>query len=132
MIKHQSREGVELILNNGGDATLKCRNENTSLHLSVVANNFDITANILRRNPELVNCQNCNGDTPLTFAVSGNSFALAQILIEHDADPDIKNNSGHSGRTLALTSKNDSMRSLFENIGGGLIDNERYSGGGRR
>ena len=69
-------------------------NGETSLHFAVrAAKSLDLTKLLLESDAE-VNARTSAGDTPLQFAVSGGEAKLADLLLDHGADPELRNDTG--------------------------------------
>ena len=113
LIKHQSREGVVLLDQYGCDFAMTFHNDNTALHLATVANNLDIVSFIVAANPELVDRMNGGGDSPLSLAVGGNSYAICKLLLECGADKMRENDKGLSAYSMAVDRGCDRLVELF-------------------
>lgn len=63
-----------------------------------------------------VNAQDMHGNTPLHLAVRVNRFEIAEILIQHKANPILKNNEGKSALELAneMQADNEEILAMIE------------------
>ena len=96
--KRKSLFLIEHFLEQGADVTVTDAEGNTALMLAAL--NTHITASeALMNYPELINHQNCEGDTALHMALhahEGENMATAYMLMQKGADIHIKNQKGES------------------------------------
>ena len=66
--------------------------------ICVAAKNGDLQSvlALLRENPDLVSSKDPSGLTPLDYAVFGNQKYVAELLLEHHADPNARDNPGNT------------------------------------
>ena len=108
-IIRNSRPAVQHLLELGADTSLKDGKGLNALHMSVMFQNADITADVLTvANESLINERTVEGKSPLLIAVDRqsknfdtNAFKMIDILLQSGADPHQKNNSGETAIELA-------------------------------
>jgi ankyrin repeat protein len=95
---------VELLLDRGAKIDKLGYHRNTALFLAVSSNNIYTAICLLKRKAD-PNIQNGDGDTPLHHCAFWGATTMAAHLIEHGADPFIKNkgSSRHVGKKKAPT-----------------------------
>ena len=93
---------LSLILEKQGDPNKQDENLNTPLHFATESSRTE-NAKILIKFQALVNIQNIHGNPPLWAAVydSGGSIETIKVLLEHGADPNVKNKTGKSSLDFA-------------------------------
>ena len=69
---------------------------NTALHYACTDNQEPIAEMLLKKGAS-ANLQDAAGWTPFHVAASGRHFRLCKLLLKHDADPSLTNNSNSSG-----------------------------------
>jgi len=96
-------EAVKRMLELGADPAARDRRNNTVLHYAVKSMNKHVVELLIRE--EDVNMRNEYGETPLKLLLNecaawdieeGRCYEIAKILIDHGADPRIKDSSGCS------------------------------------
>lgn len=127
-------ETVEFLLDKGAEiAPKECMSGNscsidgtTILHQAMYANNPAIVELLIKRKAPL-NVIDTNGSTPLMIAVNRGSYDLAQILLDNDAEPDIKDSSfGRSALHIACSKGYDRIAEALISKGAdiNLTDNK--------
>merc|ERR1711879_722685 len=82
---------VHLLLERQADIkAVNNRNENC-LHLACRSNFSEITQLLLQVNPHLVDCQDCEENTPLHICAANGSLDCAILLLRANADTNLKN-----------------------------------------
>ncbi|KNB20746.1 hypothetical protein FOXG_22917 [Fusarium oxysporum f. sp. lycopersici 4287] len=77
---------VELLLQNGSQATAKDNNGNIALHIAAQMG-FEPVVNILLKDEKIpVDAEGCNNLTPLHFAAMNGHKAVVQLLVENGAN----------------------------------------------
>ncbi|KZC06734.1 PREDICTED: osteoclast-stimulating factor 1-like [Dufourea novaeangliae] len=74
---------------------------NTSLYWAARAGHIDCVKELLNLPNPVVNAQNKIGETPLHIAASRGHVSIINLLLQHDADPTIKNNDGFVAEQLS-------------------------------
>ena len=90
--------------------------QSTPLHEAAFGDDTELTLTLLKAGAD-VNARDEYGNSPLMEAARQRSFKVAQILINHKADPNLKNNSGASAYSLAHSDNSDAMKALLKKGG---------------
>ena len=119
-IKNNLIKNIELLLSNGADANHLNSMKRNALHLCAAEKIPSMIQKIFDIYPEIsTNAQDKSGNTPLHIAVIVKSVECGKILIDHGADPLIKNNAGKSAFSLAsgdlIPILRDAVRQHYEN-----------------
>ena len=119
-IKNNLVKNIELLLSSGADSNHLNSAKRNVLHICASQNLPNIMEKIFEITPEIsTNVQDKLGNTPLHIAVIAKSTECGKILIEHQADPMIKNNAGKSAFSLAtgdlIPIIRDAVRQNYEN-----------------
>ena len=72
--------------------------DNTLLSLLALTSSVNLISKIIKHKNINVNVQNYQGNTPFMTAVSKSSWNIAKVLLEHGADPKIKDDNGKSAK----------------------------------
>ncbi|KAG5444085.1 hypothetical protein CSKR_104225, partial [Clonorchis sinensis] len=93
-------EGIRTINFSEADDTPDVNSRNalrqTPLHLAVSRHDFMVVQCLLEELNALPSLQDCDGDTPLHDAIAGQNARLVELLLRHNADLTITNNSGQN------------------------------------
>lgn len=98
---------VRRLVEQGADIEVRDANGNTPLNLAAAFGYLDITRYLIDHKAN-VDTRNAKGETPLISAVSkygSNRDSIVRLLLEKDANPDIKDNNGKTAEMIA-TEKN--------------------------
>ena len=100
---------VDLLLDNGADATAKNESEDTALTLAVKKGGRVVVNSLINGGAE-IDAKNGDGDTALILAVKRQDDDLVNLLLKRGADPNAKDKSGVDVLTIASEAGN--MRSV--------------------
>jgi ankyrin repeat protein len=73
----------------------------TVLHLAAAEGAYKLALALLKRNPDIIDLQNIDGDTALHMAVLEDRLKLVELLLNNGADYNIKNYDGTTALDLA-------------------------------
>ncbi|XP_055454377.1 ankyrin repeat domain-containing protein 31 [Psammomys obesus] len=104
---------VKVLIESGADVNLKDYAGWTPLHEASNKGFEDVIMELLKAGAN-VNCENIDGILPLHDAVVGNHLKAAEILLEHGADPNQKDQKQKSALEEA---KNENMKELLKSYG---------------
>lgn len=109
--KQKSEQSWDMFVNRGGDVNVRNRSLETPLHQAVLRDNLHAAAWLLDHGADVDPAQK-RGDTPLHYAVRNRCRPMISLLLEYDADPELK---GCEGTVMEMVDKIDpEMRALFE------------------
>ena len=100
-------ETIEALIKAGANPTLLDSDGQTILHLwcdqgRVHSGNVDqILRDFVVHHPDLVNLTNAAGETPLHYALRSQDFIASQSLMQHGADPSLRNARGETAYYMA-------------------------------
>lgn len=97
----KQHEAVSLLLHAGADVEIKNEPDYTPLHLACYKGCYETVVAFLPFVSD-INQQTLNGDTPLILAVQGYNDDIIRLLLDHGADPHIKNEYSETALTMAL------------------------------
>ncbi|MFI3258138.1 MAG: ankyrin repeat domain-containing protein, partial [Spirochaetales bacterium] len=101
----------------GNDIHLADSDGNTPLHIAVINGAAtDIVAELIDAGYS-ANRRNSEGATALLLAVKNGNITLAQMFLEHDADPFISDNSGNSALIYALKNNAAMLNTIVQEVG---------------
>ena len=83
----------QLLFAHGADVNSRCKHNWTPLHVAVDFGHLEVARWLLNRGAD-VNSQERRGWTPLHFA--RNNLEACRMLLEHNAEVDLRNNDGHT------------------------------------
>lgn len=113
-VRHKHKGLVELLLGRGADIDLPAEDRGYTALMDAAANgNLEILEFLLGRGASTALVSK-DGQTALIIAVGRNDAAMAKILIEAGADPDVADKLGLSARKYAKLFHNKDMIPLFE------------------
>jgi ankyrin repeat protein len=106
---------IRWLLLNGADLNHQDINGSSPLHFAVQENLTDIVT-LLLENGAKVDIRDRQGNTPLWKAVfeAGDNYELIKILLENNADPEIKNNDSLSALDLAIDFGDLELENMLE------------------
>lgn len=116
-IKYSSSESSKLLLE-GQDlkAHLKNGRQEDALWYAVKYGTQVIVGKILQRPGFNLNAQDKSGRTVLHLAVFGGRVGIAHLLLSRGADPNIKDQSGHSPKEWALSANQELMVKILSRL----------------
>jgi len=87
-------------------------NGDNPLHSSVLSNNSTYTLFLLQHgvSPDVVNPK--TNSTPMHYAIKNSAIKMITLLVQFNADTNIRNKRGETSKTLALISKNKEIKAL--------------------
>ncbi|XP_071112675.1 ankyrin-2-like [Haliotis cracherodii] len=91
---HGHTDIVEYLQSKGADILARDKFEQTCLHVACRSDHVEIAERLLEIIP--IDDIDCNGMTPLMFAVKSKCFDLVDFLVEHGANMNIRNNHGQT------------------------------------
>ncbi|XP_046359210.2 ankyrin-3-like isoform X1 [Haliotis rufescens] len=91
---HGHTDIVEYLQSKGADILAKDKFEQTCLHVACRSGHVEIAERLLEIIP--IDDIDCNGMTPLMFAVKSKCFDMVDFLVEHGANMNIRNNHGQT------------------------------------
>ena len=112
-----SDEMVTLLVSSGADPNLQDRDGFSALHFA--AQDYKLSAaQMLLRTGAKVDLRDSYGNTPLSRAVfnSRGRGDMIKLLLQHGADPLVKNNHEVSPLDLANTIANYDVKQFFSNV----------------
>lgn len=65
-------------------------------------NDYELTKYLIEQNPDLVNCQDQEGATPLFYAVAYGDNRILDLLLQLGAEPDLADNFGNTPLRIAV------------------------------
>ena len=71
---------------------------------------------LIKNNPEYLNAQDTNGNTPLHLAVKFEKITVASALLENRADVNIRNNAGKTSYKFALKKVRSALKEKYPTI----------------
>lgn len=127
---HQGQSQAALsLLKHGADPYLLTDDKQSSLHLSVIGENLDISRILVQDFSLPVNALDSGGSTPLHQSCFNKTPELAAFLMDHGADLSLRNQEGLQAfdlaRSIAQAQGNTSTTLFFEALE--LALNERQS-----
>ena len=112
-----AREGntamIRLLLSNGADVDVKSEDRGNSALMDAVAGGYEVAAHELLQAKAALDLQSKDGQTALVIAVGKNDVALATLLLQNGASPDLSDKLGFSARKYAKLFHNPAMVDLF-------------------
>ena len=93
-------QGLAAWLDRGGDLHSRADNGETLLHKAAYRGHLHMVKDLLKRGLG-VNITDTGGFTPLHEAGRAGQFLVAAYLMEHGADPELRNSSGKTAQELA-------------------------------
>ena len=100
---------IDPLLDHGADVNGTAADRVTPLHFAVNANSVDAVLSLLRRGADL-NARDSDGATPLHLT---SDTAVAQLLLDHGADPYLRDNHGRTPFDGAVSYGEEKMIRLF-------------------
>ena len=110
---------VRLLLNRNADEHARDDSANTALHFAVARGHVEVAQLLLERNAG-INAQNDEGSTPLHRASEGlkeGSTDTVRLLLDHGADPRVRNLSGKTASEVARGPKQQEIVQLLSQHG---------------
>ncbi|XP_051028232.1 ankyrin repeat domain-containing protein 31 [Acomys russatus] len=104
---------VKVLIESGANVNLKDNAGWTPLHEAASEGLSDVIIELLKAGAD-VNCENIDGILPLHGAVAGNHLKAAEILLEHGANPNQKD---EKQRTALEEADDDKMKELLKSYG---------------
>ncbi len=108
-IRMDHSDSVRVLLENGADTLKKDAFGATILHQACRTSEDRSLLNLIITTGLDVNTIDYDGDTPLVYAARQGSLQNVIFLLEHGADPDIRNVEGETGLVTAINHKQDSI-----------------------
>lgn len=102
MVMARSKAGVELMLHHGADPDLRTSDGLTPLWTALQVRDFDLIRLLVEKGADVNGSEPERADTPLHGALVQSREDIAQYLLDHGANPDVRNNLGISPRQLQL------------------------------
>jgi len=122
-------EMVELLLEHGSDPLLKSNQGKTVLHYAIEYERSQIVELILKKTPGLVNQKSIAGLTVLHDAVEKGNVNMVKKLLEHKADPNIKDDKERTALHCAIESKRPQIIELILKQATPELVNQKRAGG---
>lgn len=109
---------VNLFLTHGSDVNARDERGYTALIMAVLSHNPEGAKSLVAQGAD-VNAKNVYGDTPLTMAETwqGSEVEMVQFLLDHGADPEMKDGQGRSPLQRAREYKNQALINLLKKAG---------------
>lgn len=105
-------DALQLLLNHGANVNIQNKDGSTPLHRAVDRGSAVDVQNLLRHYAD-VNMVNCFG-TPLSYAAKNGDIAIANILLDAGADPNLVNDPlGCTPVELAANNQKEDMKQLL-------------------
>ena len=89
-------ETVKVLLENGADANVKIRHDQTALHVAAAEGTNQVVEVLLKSGNVDVDHGDCNGNTAILFATKAGNIGTMKLLADHGANLDCKNKMGQS------------------------------------
>lgn len=105
--------GVNDLLAQGADATIKTRHGKTLLHMAAEINDTRLIKRLLAKKADC-NAADQQGETPLHLAALGDNLEAARALLAAGADLHAKHQHGHTPLHDAVTGKPDIAKLLID------------------
>lgn len=112
-IKGKVESKVSILLNEGTNPNIRDKDGLSALHLAVKLGDCTIIELLLNKgvNPNIKSWK--NGTTPLFNAVISNRNDIADLLLNHSANPSVINTQGLSPLYFSITGNNEEMTKLL-------------------
>jgi ankyrin repeat protein len=102
-IQAGSLEIVDLLLDHSADPNLLDADGDSPLYAAIVERQFAIAERLLNRGADVnYQCKNTEHSTPLHTAASYGLGEFIQLLVEHGANPDLKDELGNTAYDYAV------------------------------
>lgn len=125
--KENNEKLAKLLIEHKANSNIKNDQKNTPLHVALANKNFGLVSLLLKNgaNPDLVSYKG----TALHYACEQNDQKLIELLFEHKADCNIKNNKGSTPLHLAIENKNYILAQFLISKGADITirDNAGYN-----
>jgi uncharacterized protein len=107
---------VSWLLTNGANINHQDRNGWSALHFAVQEKNVEMVDHLLQHGAS-VHLRDAYGNTPLWRATfdSRGSYDLVRLLLEHKADPNLKNEASRSPLDIAVQIRDDTLATILKN-----------------
>lgn len=89
-------ETVKVLLENGADANVKIRHDQTALHVAAAEGTNQVVKVLLEHGNVDINHGDCNGNTAILFAARAGNIGTMKLLADHGANLDCKNKMGQN------------------------------------
>ena len=93
---------------------------NTPLHIACISGQGDLVRTLIQKHPQWLNEINDRHETPLLLAAGTNNFMIAQLLIQAQADVNLRSNRGSTPLHLAAYRNNAPLTTLLIEAGAEL------------
>ena len=105
---------IRLLLSNGAAIDVQSEDRGNSALMDAVAGGCEVAARELVQAKAALDLQSKDGQTALVIAVGRNDVAMATLLLQAGASPDLPDKLGFSARKYAKLFHNPAMTGLFE------------------
>lgn len=108
------KDGALWLIEAGAQVGRLTRSKSSALSFAVLGGDEELIAALLKKDASNINCISVFGNAPLHDAVSGDAD-IAHLLLEHGADPMLKNDRGLDALDLAKQNNGPKMQEAIEN-----------------